>query len=246
MKSTTLRHPPIVEALIDFRFQGSGSFGMNQARELALALKVDGDQIEERHAFEAEIKLTTHDDGPPKPVPLQLEAIVLRSPSGEVKQFRRAGFTVSHIKNYRRWEDLEALAENLFASYVAASKPLALSRVATRFINVIEVPEPRFDLDDYLDAGPKIPPDSFDLVKEFHHRLVMAGDRGGLMGILNLGTQRASPGQKGGLLVDVDCFMVDELPIDFSMAKPILRELRLLKNALFFGSLKERALERYK
>lgn len=245
MKPTPLRSPPIVEALIDFRFQGSGSFGMKHARELAIALNVDGDQVEERHTFEGEITFGMQ-NAPQKPASMQLEAIVLRSTTGQVRQFRRAGFTVSLIRNYDRWEDLEALAETMFKSYVAASRPLALSRVATRFINVIEVPEPRFNLDDFLEAGPRIPPDSFDHVKEFHHRIAMGGNREGLMGILNLGTQRASPGQPRGLLVDVDCFMVDDLPIDFSAAKPILSELRSLKNALFFGSVKESALERYK
>lgn len=247
MKPTRLSRPPIIEALIDIRFQGSGAFTIEAAKEFALQSKAEGDAVQERYSFESEIQIG-ESETPPKPAKHELEAVIIRSESGKVAQFRRSGFTVSLIKAYEKWEDLEAHARAVFDPYVAASRPLAITRIATRFINLIEVPESTFDLDDFLEAGPSIPANSFDHVREFSHRAVFGTAKEGPMGILNVGTHKSGPGQSSGLLIDVDCFFVDaqhSMAVNFDALVPILSELRRLKNSLFFGSLKQRALELY-
>ncbi len=230
-----LKRPPILEALIDCRFIAAESFSLQKLREKVAALRSSEEVMEERRQFEAEFSIAADGGGATKQPHSVLTAMVLRNTaSGLVRQFRRDGFTVSLVKNYERWEVLQDEARSVFALFEEWSCPIAVSRVATRFINLLALPEGRSDLDDILVSGPKIPGSRFDHVRDFSYRTVMGTNDERVTGILSVGTYSAGPGQSAGILVDVDAFNVETLPVNFEAVAEVLTRLRDLKNSMFF------------
>jgi len=240
-----LSKPPIYEALIDIRFQASDNFTIANASAVARDIRTPEEKTEERHEFVAHFDLVNDPHATYQPP--QLSAVLLRDDSRcTVRSFRRDGLTASIVKGYKRWEDLESLAEPVFQAYARHANPIAVTRVATRFVNVIEVPHDTIDLDDYVLHGPQIPGQMLEHVIEFSHRTVLGRKTDKLIGILTIGTNTTAFGQKGDILVDVDAFSVEAIGIDFEQVRHVLRRLREMKNSMFFGAVTDHALERYK
>lgn len=241
-----LRLPPIVEALIDVRFDVSDQFELKLLEPLAEELKARHGVLELRSAFEARFDL----DGAQQKFDISntdvhLSAFLIRDqPATRVFQLRRNGITVSHVSRYQGWEALSSDAKTLFEQYVSVANPKAATRVATRYINRIQLPEQTLDLDDYFTCGPKVPPGAPEGVFSFHNRTVLIDERK-IFTVVQLATASGVQGKSGGVTLDVDCFTSTTVDPNLSKVSPLLEQLRELKNLTFFGSVHELALEPY-
>jgi len=77
----------------------------------------------------------------------------------QVAQVRRNGFTFSRLAPYEQWESLRDEARRLWDLYRLKTIPTAISRVALRYINQINIPLPMRDFRDYLRTFPEISTD---------------------------------------------------------------------------------------
>ena len=83
-------------------------------------------------------------------------------------RFGLDGFSFSRLRPYSGWEDCFPETMRLWAIYKADFNPHHIKRVAVRFINVIKIPEGRFELADYFNNPPEPTGLPQDLTEFFH------------------------------------------------------------------------------
>jgi uncharacterized protein (TIGR04255 family) len=245
-----LRNPPIVEALIDIRFNVPETTRLTDLRAVCDFFAAEFPCFEERSVGSAKIEFRG------------AEGIKVEAPPPEVSHFvrtnntasslatrsiaiQRDGITVSHISNYGGWDDLVALTSRLFEQFIQVANPIATIRLGARYINKIELPLTTFDFDHYFTCGPKLPQSVPQVVFEFHYRTGVLGKSPSLKAWINQLT-KIEPDPFSSVILDIDVFQSERYPPIWNDIAEPLEKIRDLKNRLFFGSLTDLTLDAYK
>lgn len=172
--------------------------------------------------------------------------IVATSGDGRrIVQFRRDRFVFSRLAPYEDWDAFQAEGLRLWRIYRDLAAPDEIKRMGVRFINQFPM-QAGADFDDFLHAAPKTPKTLEQLpMSGFLHRetLVVPGYP---YGINIIRTVQPSPGEEAGtaqLILDIDVFTTNPVPLDEEPIKGWLREMRWLKNKAFFGSVSKKVIE---
>lgn len=154
---------------------------------------------------------------------------------------------VSHLRPYDRWETLLAEAQAWWQEYRLACKPEAITRVATRFINRIELPMGGLDFDDYLVAAPIIPKGLPQTFEGFMARIVVPHAETGAHIAMSHLLDAANPQNRTvPVIIDIDVFKETDLPPDSDELWRLLGIMRAVKNQAFFGSVTATCLELFR
>jgi uncharacterized protein (TIGR04255 family) len=233
-----LRNAPITEAIIDLRVKLAP-----QMQNLQLLSSLH-EQIHERFPQKKEIQQVEYQfqAGPPPTQSATSTHIGYRYDSANgrhVIQARLDGFTFSWLKPYDTWESLRDETYEMWKSYRDIMQPEAIIRVATRYINQIDIPGPSIDFDDYLTVAPVIPKALPQVFIGFFSRIVVPDKTNELMAII---TQACQPGPSPNLLpVILDIEVIKEkLFENHDLAWSTIDTLRSFKNLIFFDSITEK------
>jgi uncharacterized protein (TIGR04255 family) len=245
-KQRHLRNAPITEALIDFRVtprEGLTFAGLKNAIEA-----VDSGYYVKSPISEGTFALTLAPEGKPQTA-AESAQVGLRLHSADEKyvgQFRLAGFTLSRLPPYEKWENLLEEARRLWAIYVESLAPTRVVRVATRFINNLNLPlEPGESFQTYLHKLVDVPEEAPQAVEAFFQRFRLVDSARGARVILTLALDGMPAGGPAPVILDIDAFIAAKLnPLDRELWT-ILERLRELKNRSFFGTITEPAAELY-
>lgn len=239
-----LSKAPIHEAVIDFRLSVPKEEVRSELAELAKTLSSEYPIVEEQTSFEGALKVgpgqqkwESHGGS--------FMAFKLRCPDRRrVVQLRTVGFTLSHYRPYDSWDAMFQEAWQLWERYVAAAAPEEVGRVATRFINRLELPA-NFDTADYFTTDVSTPDGLPDVVTAFNYFYVMQVAPLTLANV-RLATNPSETEEQALVVLDIDCYTRGsfapnsrELPVE-------LGKLRTLKNQVFFRTLTPMALELYR
>jgi uncharacterized protein (TIGR04255 family) len=245
---THLNRAPIVEALIDFRVKPKEGLQVDDL--LAIYEKVK-DRYPIRKSirrFKAEISVKYQEDGTPVgdlPPAATLESAIghrFESKDGRyVLQAQLHGFTLSRLKPYETWEALIGETRSLWELYLAIAAPISITRIATRYINRIEIPLPITEFEEYLTVPPDVPEGVPELVSEFLSRIVSYDPRLGASMIIT----QACEGYGASsavipLLLDIDVFKQANFDVNSEDYWNLITQFRSLKNKAFFGSITEK------
>ncbi len=172
--------------------------------------------------------------------------IVATSEDGrQVIQFHRDRFVFSRLAPYNHWEAFQAEGLRLWHLHCELAAPNEIQRVGVRFINQFPM-QAGADFDDFFHAAPKMPAGLEQLpLSGFLHResFVVPGYP---YGINLIRTVQPSPQEELGaaqLILDIDVFTTEPLPLDEEPVKGRLREMRWLKNKVFFGSVSKKIMK---
>jgi uncharacterized protein (TIGR04255 family) len=150
---TEVRHldnAPITEAIIDFRVKLPSEFQVETFLELKNTIGDRFPKVEDRKLFSSQFKIKK---GEPQPLSSEYHGIqgYFFRPEDDktVVQFRIDGFTFSRLKPYTYWEKMLEEARELWGMYCELAQPEAVTRLATRYINHINIPLPIDDLRNY-------------------------------------------------------------------------------------------------
>lgn len=160
----------------------------------------------------------------------------------KVVQIRRNGLTYSVLRDYRTWEEFKSGARMVWDLLREWFGQLTVARVAVRYINVLQLPPGLTDFDEYLRAGPRIPPEVPQVLSGFFHRVQVPFSELGAFAII---TQALEPPTQTAIPVILD---IDVQGLVKKGAEPDdiwteLDKLRKIKNLIFFSSITERVLE---
>jgi len=250
MTYPNLPKAPIVEGLIQFQVRQSQGMNVETTKHFADKLVDRYRMAGELRDFRAQLVVKQHPkdeiSAPPQPIPMRhLGYRLERQDPPFIVHVTVGELLVSRLKPYPKWEDLQSEMEHLWKIYCDVCNPEAVTRVATRFINQLELPIDNLDLEDYLTSPPSIPkklPQSFE---EFLTRIVIPHDETGAHIALSLATGIPVPGGKTlPIMLDIDVFKANlDLPVRSDEIWTLLARMRDIKNESFFGSVTEKGLK---
>lgn len=247
-----LTNAPVKEALLDFQFAGN-ILDIERLRTLAATYTAKGWVSYELRQFEATV---AHEAGESQAMHVSesswvFEGLGVTSPDRlHVVQFRGDRVTVSEVGSYTTWEDLLNRASTSFNEFVNAAGEVALTRIGVRYINRIR-PNANFTrFEEVLERPPvELPGLAGARITNFLRRHVVEGLAGGFTGNLTIGTAVAEAGEDArnlpAFLVDVDVYKACAMDPVFDAVAEELEIARRIKNTMFFGSLKDEAVESY-
>lgn len=235
-----LARAPIREAIIDFRV--SPKVEVSALRGLGEGLRADFPVAKELRmrtfgfeATENQFRTSTIDQG----------AMGLRLVSKDnlyVVQFKADGLTLSRLAPYETWEAMSAKARELWKLYLEASKAERVTRLATRYINVMELPLPIPDFRDFLASPPEVPPQLPQGISSFFSRIVIPERESTTAAILTQALEGVTE-DKAPVVLDIDVLKDVDLPTASDEVWETLEMLREFKNRLFFESITDKTAE---
>ena len=181
---------------------------------------------------------TTEDLGP--------QGLLFRSNDGLlVAQFRTDGFSLHRLRPYTSWAQLFPVAKELWAQYCNVAAPEAVSRLAVRTVNHVDLPPNLGVIEHYLRAAPVIPPELPQFISTFfiNSTIYSSDDQLNAQIIQALGP-RPAPG-KLTLLLDVDAYREGSWATASQEVAQTLEELHEFRNRVFFNLLTDEALARF-
>lgn len=160
-----------------------------------------------------------------------------------VVQFRIDGFTLSRMEPYTVWGDLRSEAARLWEIYNSVANVATVTRVATRYINVMRVPmDDLKEFGDYLVCPPEVPETLPQSVSSFLTRIVLREPTSGAQCILTQALE--GPDLENRLVpivLDIDVFIEGQFLVTEGQYWQELDHLRNFKNKVFFESITENA-----
>lgn len=244
--SVHLRRPPITEALIDFRVEEAVVVAQDQLDAIRRGAGDQYTHATEQFRFQASVEAGPGRAPEAHAHDLGLQGWVLASEDQlQVAQFRSDGFTLNRLAPYSSWDTLCPEALRLWMVYAKVMRPTAIARIAVRYINHIRMDGMNVRLSDYLRAplpmpeGIPLPPTSFltsVVLSDLESRSIVRV------------TQSLEPPQQPPdvvLLLDIDASSNGRWVPEDGGVSGVLNQLRHLKNGAFFGSLTQKAIERF-
>jgi uncharacterized protein (TIGR04255 family) len=239
-----LQRAPITEALIDFRVQSAEGLSSRKLEEAARRVKGEYPvqaQIKTVHArLEIGAGILTpgveHGDA----------GVLVKTADQKMQaQFRPNGFTFNRLEPYTSWEEIYPETKRLWRLYVEVAEPVAVVRLAARYINRLTLPLPVADLREYLMEPPRIPEGLPQTVLAYLTRLVIHDASRQQSAIV---TQSSEPNpldpEHATILLDIDAFKTVALrAAKQDQIDQVLGDLHAFKNNIFFGSITQRASE---
>jgi uncharacterized protein (TIGR04255 family) len=239
-----LARPPIVEALVDFRVAFSSPIepGIFESLPAQLAERFPVNEKKQRIGTELRFEA-----GKVAQATMTQEAagVFLRSSdSTQIAQFRTDGFTLNQLAPYRGGEELLRLALETWEQYAAITHPQAVTRLALRYIDKLDLPYKHGDaFTRFLTSPPDLPLPAPQSVSGFLSRVV--AHEGETTIVVTQKLESSPKKDPPTVVIDIDAFQSASLPITSTDLAPRLAELRAVKNRVFFALLTEEAVSLY-
>lgn len=245
-KPRPLRNAPIVEALVDFRVPPNPDVNEASFQDLRAALAPNFPKDEAKKRRDAQIRVGANGQLETNVTELGFHGLFLTSADQRtVIQFRPDGFTFSRLKPYTSWPEIREQAFAYWGMYVDAARPQTLVRVALRYINRMVIPMTHgADFDSYLAAAPVVPPALPQLVGYFLTTIVLHEPKQQLQANVTQSLEQ-STGETMQVLFDIDAYRQHDFPVTGDNVRDVFEALHAFKNAIFFESLTEAALEAF-
>ena len=225
--------PPITEAIIDLRVKSRGDL---EASELEGVRQ--GAEARYPHStpiYHAEGTFTISGDAPPSAAAQQhLWGYKFTSASKQVIwQSRRDGFTYSQLAPYDRWEPFRDAARRLWTRFRDQTQPLAVERLAVRYVNRIDIPFPSIDLKEFFRTWPEISPDLPQELSSYFMQLCLPqSDLNGQVWINQTILPPPSP-DVVSVVLDIDLFTDRNVPNSEESIWEFFERLHVRKNEVF-------------
>lgn len=235
-----LSHAPVAEAALEIRARAAEGWSEDAISPALQAQLPDYPSQGPHQAYAGSFEIKAGVE--PKLAAEDLGWCGVAATSGDGKQiafFERDRFLFSRLEPYPGWDDFRAEANRLWNVHRSLARPLELQRIGLRFINRMTLPTQDLNFEDYLFAAPKEPEGLPLPFSGFLHRDVLSVP-GHAYGILI--TRAIQPADVANaanitLIIDVDVFSTEPVPLEDANLEKRLSEMRWLKNKAFFGSI---------
>ncbi len=234
-----LNNAPITEAIIDFRVKLPSEFKVETFLELKNTIGDRFPKVEDRKLFSSQFKIKKGEPQPPSAKYHRVQGYFFKPEADKkVAQFRIDGFTFSRLKPYTNWEEMFDEARELWGMYCEIAQPEAVTRLAARYINHINIPLPIDDLSDYFTASPKIPENVQGVISGFLSKVVVYDQELDVAtNIVQALEKSTKPDKYITVVLDIDSFKTGDFYANNGEMWEIFANLRNIKNQIFFSSI---------
>ncbi len=240
-----LSTPPIVEAVIHWqaRAQNPWDFKTIQAQLSEQLSNYPNCQPVEQFSIDATMTETE-----PAPIVKHHTSLLgyrlTSNDTLDVALFTRDGVAFSRMKPYEDWQQFTASATNVWLAFEKIYAPVEIQRLGVRFVN--HIPAATLEtIAEYLKEPPTCP--SNLPLKEFLYQSTFSvPDRPYGIRVIKL-VQPTILGQSesSGLYLDIDVYTTKPIDCSDRDRDLALREMRWLKNKVFFDLLTDRAIKSF-
>lgn len=244
-KYPNLSNAPITEALIDIQVVQNEPPAIESLRNVVEAIKDDFPVVEDRIQTSIQVEFnkgeatTSRGQSP--------QGFNARSTDGlYVVQILMGRLTVSRLAPYVSWDDLREKAEHVWRIYLDNVNPLRVTRLATRYINRIELPDEPFELSGILKKPVEMPEGLPEGVGSYFVKLAIPDPDTGSVAFVHQILEGGGPQKQPFLIFDIDVFMQVDMDVQKEDVWETLEGLRGYKNRIFFGCLTDEAIEQFK
>ena len=200
----------------------------------------------ERSAMQAGFKLGPGGSMSMAPPSARVDGYLFTSADGrQIVQARLDGFTANRLKPYRDWATFRDEARRRWEAYCHLVQPEAVSRIALRYINRIEIPGPFADFKEYFLTTPEVAPGLPQGLANFFMRLVLPLEQFGCIAVITE-TLEEPKADAFPYVLDIDVFTERSFPPTDEEIWRTFETLRLAKNEVFFRSVTPKAQELFK
>jgi len=244
-KARDLKNAPITEALFDIRVKLPKSFIVDKFETIKQDLSDSYPIIEKQQLFLEYHKVI---NGKPQIGPIE-EGIngyfYKTDDKKEIAQFRRDGFTFNRLHPYTNWDDLIVKTKNLWPLYKKIANPEAVTRLAVRYINHLQLPLPLEDFSEYLCIPPNIPEGLPQGVINFLNRVTLYDSAQDISANITQSLESGSQSSKNRnnhivLILDIDVYKQGDFSMDSQEIWDNFEKFRKMKNEIFFNYITEK------
>jgi uncharacterized protein (TIGR04255 family) len=238
-------NPPITEALLDIRVNPRPGIDYEALDPFCDQISAQYPTRRFRKEWTGEVGIS--EDGHPyagAPQGGVVGYLATSAHGNQVAQARVSGFSFSWLKPYRDWATMRDEARRLWDMYVSVAEPIAIERIALRYINRLELPLPFGDFKEYVRTAPDIAPGLPQELSNFLMQLqIPCADERAIVILTEtiekpIGDARSLP-----FVLDIDAFRQERIvPTDLTLWDKF-EVLHTLKNRFFFESVTDKAKE---
>ncbi len=231
---------PLTEAVIEIRVQMPS--GVSLENLAALQAGQENDYPTRRDRLFVEGQFSTDPQVPPAVGNrLHVGYDFVSADERQIVQVRLDAFAFSRLWPYENWTTFRDEARRWWDIYQKITKPTAITRIAVRYINRIDLPELRVDLKEYLRTGPEISPTLPQGLSAYFMQLQIP--LANLNALLSLNQALVMPEMANGLsasiILDIDLSRQGNVPQSDEEVWEYLEQLRNQKNEVFLGCITE-------
>ncbi len=238
-KYAHLSRAPITEALIDIRIKLREDLTVDKLNEIYKSISSQYPERREHRQFQSRFELK---DSEPSQAVVEIDKVdgylYTSADKKQIVQARLDGFTFSRLKPYENWEQLRDEAKRLWKIYQEATSP-EITRVALRYINKFDIPQPFKDFSDYLAAAPIVPSALPQGLSSFLTRVVMPEPSIDAIAIVTQAFEQTVDPNFVPIVFDIDVFRQTPSGMNEDEAWKLIEKLRDFKNKIFFESITE-------
>jgi uncharacterized protein (TIGR04255 family) len=163
-----------------------------------------------------------------------------------VAQFTPTGVVFSRLEPYEEWAGFQAEALRFWHIFLELAEPTVIQRLGVRYINRIPLADGE-QPSRYLNTVPTAPPGLELTAESFFHQdtYPVPGYPYSINWVRTIQPAGADPADGRALIVDIDIFTQELLQLDKETLAQKLREMRWLKNKVFFSCITQHALEKF-
>lgn len=230
-KQRNYKKPPITEAVLEVRFNES----ISEVALEKLAFKQKSTFTIQK-LESAGIRLSS-DGKKPEALDRRLEGykLIENIDSANIIQFKPKVFSISRLAPYQGWDELIKNFRKYYKLYVN-KKNKSISRIGIRFINRIDIPKKNRKLieeADYLNIYPQVPKKKFPPLFEWSIHTVSKVDDSRSLSVNSYTYNEEILIDHVSIILDLDVFQVENLPINEKSLYNELNKFRDTKNKFF-------------
>jgi len=241
---------PISEAVLDIRLDAERAPAFAELDRFVQAVKADYPHAKKVGEIRAELRADLGAAETP-----QFTQTASAEPFGyqcvsedrkQIVQPRVSGFVFSRLRPYDRWSTFSAEARRLFEMYTTEFGVRTVRRVAVRTINRLDIPGPRVDFKEWIRTGPEVSPALPQGLASFFMQLHQPYDVVKAHCIINETLVPPEVPDTVAVVLDIDLFRVDEIPVEPDQLWSLFDELRDKKDEIFLGCITDKMRETFK
>lgn len=237
---------PIKEALIDIQVTRDGAFDPNLFQDLYSQFKDAYPQAETLNTNMLGFSIDSNKSMSTTMDSQQAGYRYITKDKKDIVQYRKDGFTFSRLEPYVTWESMSAEAQKLWEIYKqSCNNNCSITRIATRYINLMRIPIPIEDFAIYLTSPPIVPPGLPQGISSFLTRIVIPNPEIKSYVIVTHALDRPEE-NFAPITLDIDAIKQCEYDPQSMDIWSDLENLRTFKNDVFFESITEKAAELFK
>lgn len=244
LRQPSLSKAPVAEAILDVRFGSSIDVQPAIFDTLLAKLKEKYPNQKKLSVQEAQIRFGGEDVTISGEQSTSHNGYILSDESqSRLIQIRQEGFAANILQDYRGYEDLKNMAKEVWDELAMTFPlPLTCERISLRFVNIFSLELP-FEPAEYFKIFPRFPlADDLQLNPDTLLRYSISDALHGQVAIITHRIIAKEP-KVATIILDIDAIRV--VPSESSQIWGNFDFLRSLKNAIFFDSLTEKAIQRF-